>query len=149
MREILVYTCGNMGETTFDEQIAWRTKIENLVQKTISGYVIPKVTFIHPPIYYNYEEKNHKTEREILDWEMMQLHKCDVLVVNFDKINTTTGSHMELGAVNGINRFGDKYIFVIGFGKTNGVHPWILESCNRIEDTVEDVASYISNYIAV
>lgn len=149
MREIMVYTCGNMSGTTFVEQTEWRRKIENRVVDILKGYVAPSVIFIHPPLHYNYTEKLHKTEKEILDWEMMQLHKCDVLVVNLDKINTTVGSHMELGAVNGINRFGGKYIFVLGFGNTEGVHPWILETCNRIENDIEAAAHYIADFLAV
>ena len=54
---------------------------------------------------------------------------------------------MELGAVQGNNRFGDKHIFVVGLGKGDGIHPWIKESCFRIEDVYANATGYIVEYL--
>lgn len=140
-----VYTCGKMSGLTFAQQMEWRSNIEHEVR--IRAYYSADVKFIHPPMFYNYEEDNQQSEREILEWEMAQLHDCDIVVVNLDGIEDTTGSHMELGAVHGINMFGDKHIFVIGLGKDENLHPWIKESCIRIEDSCSKVAEYICNYL--
>ena len=141
-----IYTCGKMSGISYVEQMAWRLKIESEIKSALS-YTDERVKFVHPPYYYNYEEKYHKTEREILEWEMAQVHDCDIVIVNLDGIEDTTGSHMELGAVQGINRFGDKHIFVIGLGEDDGLHPWIKESCIRIEDDYAKAAEYIVEYL--
>lgn len=140
-----IYTCGKMSGISFQEQMEWRLRIEGEVKKCLDFG--QGVKFIHPPMFYNYEENYQKSEREILEWEMAQVHDCDIVIVNLDGIDSTVGSHMELGAVQGINRFGDKHIFVIGLGKDDGLHPWIKESCIRIEDDYAKAAEYIVEYL--
>lgn len=147
MREFKIYTCGKMSGTSLEKQMGWRCYVESLIKEKYDGY--DKIKFIHPPLYYNYEHASHHTDREILDWEMMQLHDCDIVIVDLDGIDTTVGSHIELGAVQGINRFGDKYIFVIGVGDKDGLHPWIKEACNRIESSYMSAAKYIAEYLLV
>ena len=141
-----IYTCGKMSGISYLEQMAWRAKIESEIKMALSC-ADERVKFVHPPLYYNYEENYHKTEREILEWEMAQVHDCDIVIVNLDGIEDTIGSHMELGAVQGINRFGDKHIFVVGLGKGDGLHPWIKETCIRIEDDYAKAAEYIVEYL--
>ena len=147
MKEYKIYTCGKMSGTTFEKQMKWRKNLEELVNEKYDGN--DRIKFIHPPLFFNYEHMQHKTEREILDWEMKQLHDCDVVVVDFDGIDSTIGSHMEIGAVQGINRFGDKYIYVVGVGEEKKLHPWIKESCMRIENNLDDLAQYIAEYLVI
>lgn len=147
MKEYRIYTCGKMSGISFEKQMQWRKTIEEYIKDKYDGSDIIK--FIHPPLYFNYEHVMHKSEREILDWEMMQLHDCDIVIVNLEEINSTVGSHMEIGAVQGINRFGDKYIYVVGIGEDNNLHPWIKETCNRIESNYSDAATYITEYLLV
>lgn len=147
MKEIKIYTCGKMSGISFDEQMSWRRFLQSEVEKRYDG--MNRITFIHPPLFYNYENKLHKSEREILDWEMKQVHDCDIVVVDLHDIETTVGSHMELGEIQGINRFGDKYIFIIGIGSEHGLHPWIKESCHRIEFDCYDAAKYIVEYLLI
>lgn len=147
MREYKIYTCGKMSGISYSQQMQWRQIAEAFIKDKYDGS--DRIKFIHPPLYFNYEHTMHKTEREILDWEMMQLHDCDIVLVDLEGIDSTIGSHMELGAVQGINRFGDKYIYVIGVGKEDNLHPWIREACNRIESNYADAASYIVEYLLV
>ena len=138
-----IYTCGKMSGIPFAEQMGWRKELE--------GYVdLERASFVHPPLYFNYENSWHKSEREILEWEMAQLHDCDIVVVNLKNIDTTIGSHMELGAVQAINRFTEKHIYVVGLGDPNmNLHPWIRESCMRIEEDILNLAEYINTYLLV
>lgn len=147
MKEYKIYTCGKMSGLSYSQQMKWRKNIEKLIRDKFNQK--HAITFIHPPFYYNYVIAKHKSEKEILDWEMMQLHDCDIVIVNLNQIDSTTGSHMELGAVQGINRFGDKYIFVVGIGDDKNLHPWIKETCNRIEKSYSDAAEYIAEYLLI
>lgn len=147
MKEYKIYTCGKMSGIPFEKQMQWRLALESFVKERYDGSDVIK--FVHPPLYFNYEQKMHKTEREILDWEMMQLYECDIVVVDFNGIDSTIGSHMELGAVQGINRFSNKYIYVIGVGEEQNLHPWIKKTCNRIENNYLDASRYIVEYLLV
>lgn len=145
MKEYKIYTCGKMSGISFNDQMKWRKELEDNVRSNYDG--IDRIKFIHPPLYFNYETILHKSEKEILEWEMMQLHDCNIVVVDLNNINDTVGSHMELGAVQGINRFGDKYIYVIGVGDDTNLHPWIKETCVRIEKNLFDASKYIVEYL--
>ena len=146
MKKYKIYTCGKMSGTTYTQQMAWREKLERYLFDT----GCENFTFVHPPMYFNYDEQLHQSEREILDWEMAQLYDSDIVVVNLEGICDSVGSHMELGALQAINRFcGKKSIFVVGLGNSENLHPWIKESCLRIEKNIEDLGYYIKEYLMV
>ena len=144
MSELKIYTIGAIKDVSLDEAMAWRDEL-SLWFETHSD---KKMKLIHPPLFYNYERKNHKTEKEIKDWELTQLKKCSVAVVNLDKINDSVGSHYELATADMINRMGGD-IFIIGFGNTENVHPWILDSMFRIEESIADIGYYILDYLDI
>lgn len=141
-----VYTAGRMSGIQYLDQINWRIDIQNAIMERTEE----NVEFIHPPYFYNYDEKNHRSDAEILEWEMSQLNDCDIVIVNLDGIESSIGTHMELGAVQGINRFSGKHIYVVGIGSpSQELHPWIREACIRIEADMDDAAEYIAKYLLV
>lgn len=140
MSEIKIYTAGAMKGLTFDEYYSWRKRLQWYLSNGDTTY-----KFFHPPEFYNYEQNLHKSEREVKEFELNQLRQCDVMVVNLANIESSIGTHMELGYVNAVNSFGGKHIYVIGFGE-NEVHPWIEDSLFRREKNVADTAEYIKGY---
>lgn len=135
-----------MSGIPYENQMGWRI----MIQEEIIRSTEQNVKFIHPPLFYNYETSRHRSEAEILEWEMSQLYDCDIVIVNLAGIESTIGTHMELGAVQGINRFSGKHIYVVGIGTpTKELHPWIKESCIRIEPNLQDAAKYIAEYLLV
>lgn len=146
MKEFKIYTCGRMGGIPYEEQIHWRNEIE----KAISLRTDKKVTFVHPPLYYAYGEEYHKSEREVMDWELMQVCNCDIVIFNLDGIMPSIGSHMELGAAYGARLAFGKNISIIGIGKIDeNIHPWIGACQFRNEETIEDAADYIVKYLLI
>ena len=144
MKEFKIYTAGKMSGLSYQEQMNWRKEIEWAVEKKTNK----KVHFIHPPVYYNYENQDYKSEKEIKDWEINQVRNSDIVIVNLDEVNDSVGTHYELCTVDAINSFGNKHIFVIGIGKLEtSIHPWIQLSIHRQEETFEDAADYIVNYL--
>lgn len=143
-----IYTSGKMSGLTKKESMIWRTKIETLVQRyTSTKYSIPE--FLHPPMFYNYDEQNQKCEREIFDWEISNVIDSDIIVLNLDGVKESIGTHMELGAIASANKLG-KNIFVVAVGKIpNDLHPWIESSWLRHEEELEDAAKYIATYLLV
>lgn len=143
-RRIKIYTCGKMSGTTFESQMKWRIDFDDSIREALEVHDIDaNVVIIHPPLYYNYVDPCYKSQREIFEWEMAQVCDSDIVVVNLDNVGTSVGACMELGAVKGC----DKKIFVIGIGDESNLHPWIKESCLRIEDNIDDAADYIVNYL--
>ena len=142
---IKIYTCGKMSNLSFDEQMEWRINFQLCMQSITDT----PITYIHPPLYYNYEHTNHKTEAEIKVWELNQIRSSDIVIVNLNDINKSVGSHFELGFIDAINMFGNKHIYVIGVGDTSHVHPWIELNLFRHEPDIASACQYIKDYLLV
>lgn len=141
---IKIYTAGKMAGLTYNKQMDWRYKIE----KGIESKTDQLIKFIHPPLYYNYIEPSHKTEREVMDWDLSHLKDCDIVVVNLEGITESTETHFELATANAINASGCKHIYVVAFGEPEkSLHPWIELSLHRRENTLEEAVDYIVNYL--
>lgn len=146
MKEFKIYTCGRMSGISYEEQMKWRNDIEYLIKMRTNK----SVTFIHPPLFYGYHEKMHKTEREIKEWELSQICNCDIVIVNVKGISQSIGSHIEIGAIDGANIVGNKHIAVIGIGEPDDtIHPWIDLSFLRYEKDLIDAADYIAKYLLI
>ena len=72
-----IYTVGKMKNISYTEQMLWRIKIANLIKKNTEE----KVSFVHPPLFYNYEQKDYKSEREVKEWELNQVKQSDILAI--------------------------------------------------------------------
>lgn len=141
-----IYTSGKMSGLTKAEAMRWRERIEYYVEHycPINAF---NPTFIHPPVYYNYEENLQKTEREIFEWEISQTIDSDIVVLNIDGVKDSIGTHMELGAISAANKLG-KDIKVIAIGKIpDDLHPWIECSWFRHEEDIEEAGRYIAKYL--
>ena len=139
-----IYTAGKMLGITYEDQMSWRYEAERKIENKTDELI----RFIHPPLFYNYDTPTHKTEREVMDWDLSHLKDCDIVVVNLEGIEDSTGTHYELATVNAINSAGSRHIYVIGFGspKTE-LHPWIELSLHRKEDTLDGATDYICRYL--
>lgn len=140
-----IYTAGKMGGLTYEQQMLWRSQIEHLVKKQTDK----SVNFIHPPMFYQYGQNYHKSEREAMIWDISQIKDSDIVVVDLNTIADSIGTHIELGIAEAMNEFGYKHIHVIGIGEPNTDHPWISLTTLRIEPTIEKAAEYIVNYLLV
>lgn len=141
-----IYTVGKMKNISFQKQMGWRNEIAALIKSKTEQ----PLNFIHPPMFYNYEQKDNKTEQEIKEWELNQVKNSDILIVNLDGINDSIGSHFELCTADTINSIKDKHIFIIGIGKSKEpIHPWIELCLFRQEDNYEKAAEYIVNYLLI
>ena len=140
---IKIYTAGKMNGLSYEQQLSWRMRFQTELENRSDQLI----TFIHPPLFYNYGATRHKTEREVMEWELNQIRTCDIVVVNLNEVNSTTGTHMELGFINAMNMIGNKHIYVVGIGSTRNVHPWIECSMLRVEPTIESACDYIAEYL--
>lgn len=140
-----IYTAGKMGGLSYEDQMYWRHKLEDLVKER----TYKSVEFVHPPEYYTYGAAHHKTNHEVRMWDLSQVKSSDVVVFDLTTISDSIGTLMELATVDAMNQFGYKSIYAIGVGSADTDHPWVEDCLLRREDTLEDAADYIARYLLV
>lgn len=134
-----IFTAGKMGGLDFKTQMEWREKIQNMIMSATNKNII----FVHPPLFYQYKDD----DIEAREWEMSQLQDSDIVIVDLSTIADSIGTHIELGIIEAINQTSNKHIYTVGVGKPNIQHPWISLGIFHREDTLEDAADYISQYL--
>lgn len=152
MKQFKIYTAGKMAGLDPYDQMEWRKHIELSVRHVAEFNGIPcaNIRFVHPPMYYQYGKECFQTEKEVKNWDLNQVRTSDIVIVDLDTIETSIGTHYELGIVDAVNTFGDKHIFVIGVGgEGKELHPWIEDTLHRREADYNDAAEYIVNYLLV
>lgn len=141
METVKIYLSGSMSGISFEEQSKWRNNIMDEIK--YNRECEKTVHFFNPVRYYNFEESQHNSEREIMEFDLYNLRNSDLVVVNFNN-PSSIGTAMELMLAK------EYHIPVIAFG-ANGkyVHPWLLETCTRIckdmRETVEHVVDFYLN----
>lgn len=103
---------------------------------------------IDPTRYYEYGKDNHKSEKEVMMFDLRKVESADVILVNLKDIEKSPGTIDEVFDA-WINK-----IPVIGFLETNSeedieLHPWIQEQMDRIEigeNATKKAMIYIKDY---
>ena len=139
MENVRIYLSGAMMGTSWEEQTKWRRQIQDAIRFGDYDYE-KKPSFFDPTQYFNYEEKLHKSEREIFEFELDALRKSDLVIVNL-RNSGSIGTAMELAIAKELR------IPVVAFGVgDNEVHPWILECCTRVCDSMGELVQYIVDF---
>lgn len=135
----LIYLCGAMGcYDNPDDYKRWRTEFfEREFKNVYDGHA----SVFDPTEFYSYENKLHKSESEIMEYELYHIRKSDLIVVNLDRICESVGSIMEIATAKCSS------IPIVAFGNADGVHPWILECIMRLEDDMDSLIQYIDKYL--
>lgn len=139
MENVRVYLSGGMGSLSFEEQSKWRKQIIDAVKFGDYHYE-KKPIFFNPVDFYNFTEVRYKSEREVMEFDLNALRHSDLVIVNFNDPKSI-GTAMELMLAKELR------IPVIGFGvNSQTIHPWLLESCNRVCDNMREVVSHIVDF---
>ena len=145
MNNLSIYLAGAMSGKSFEEMNTWRVEIKNMLTHMASYYDCDvKVT--NPIDYYNFKEKRHKLEKEVMQFDLSLVKKSDIVIVNLNGINTSIGTSMELYECYRSN------IPVIAFGSDEeyeNIHPWIKECITRYESNMKNTATYIKEFYMI
>lgn len=104
---------------------------------------------INPIRYYEYGKDYHKSDREVMMFDLRKVESADVILVNLKDIEKSPGTIDEI-----FNAWKNN-IPVIGFLETEeelkdiGLHPWIKEQVDRIEigqNAMKKAMAYIKDY---
>lgn len=138
-----IYTAGKMSGLTREEQLGWRTEFASLLDDVMGI----SVKVVNPPLFYDPNDPDASSvEAEAKEWDLAQIRDSDVVVINLDGIEDSIGTHYELGYINAINSFGNKHIYVVGFGGKRDFHPWIKLSLFRWEPNVIAAADFVAKF---
>ena len=147
MQEIKIYLSGGMTGFSIDEQLKWRNQIKNAI--TCSEYDLEKKPiFFSPPDYYSptnietdmSEMDKKQYEHEAMEFELFQLRKSDLVIVNF--VNPKSlGTAMELMLAK------EYRIPIIGLNKDGKeLHPWLSECCTKICSNMRELVYHICEF---
>lgn len=125
-----IYLAGGMTGLTFEESNEWR--------KYLNGKLVHNV--INPNDYFNPHENNHSSEKEVRNYDLMLLKKCDLVIANFNAPNSI-GTAQELAVAY------ENHITVIGLNENKyELHPWLVECCERIFSSIDELIEYVNYY---
>lgn len=138
MESVKIYLSGSMSSVSFEEQSKWRKQVQDAINFNYDCGKKPY--FFNPVNYYNFEEVRHKSEREVMEFDLNALRHSDLVVVNFNDPKSI-GTAMELMLAK------ERNIPIVGFG-VNGqtIHPWLLECCTRVCDNLREAVTYIVEF---
>ena len=139
METIKIYLSGGMGSLSFEEQTKWRTQVMSAIRYGDYNYD-KKPLFFNPVDYYNFEEKHHKTEREVMEFDLNALRNSDLILVNFNDPNSL-GTCAELAIAY------EMKIPVVGINKDyKELHPWLVEFTGRMCEDLREAVQYIVDF---
>ena len=141
---MMVFLSGAMAGLTFEEYTGWREYVKDALAYDCD------VVF-SPPDKYNFEsQEDYDSEREVMDYDLYQVEKSDVLVVNFDGNPASIGTTAEV-----IKAFvmGIPVIGYISEDHEDELHPWLRNCCRKLfvgsgEDMskLDDMLYYVKSY---
>ena len=139
MENIKIYLSGGMAGLSYEEQTSWRNRFQNAI--VFNREPLKKPLFHNPPEYYcPASPKEYRSEREVMEFDLYQLRRSDLVIVNFN-VPQSIGTAMELAIAK------EHHIPVIGLNeKANQLHPWLTECCTRICDTFVELVDHTVNF---
>lgn len=143
---IKVYLAGKMGGLSLVEMGQWRIEAKRKLREA-ADYIGTKIRVINPITYYNFEEKRHQNELEVQNFDLNHVITSDVLIVNLEGLSSSIGTIIEIHDASYHHKipviaFGDKSLY-------DELHPWIQNSITRVEENIDDVVAYVSDFYLI
>lgn len=134
-----IYLAGGMTGLTYEEQTCWREQIEKCLNEVYKSELY-NVHTINPVKYYNFEKKRHKTEREVMNFDLHKVRNSNLVIANFFG-NKSLGTMAELTVAH------EHHIPIIGLNENNNeLHPWQECFCERIFNKMDDLLDYVAEF---
>lgn len=142
METVKIYLSGGMSGLSFEEQTKWRRTISDAIKFGDYDYE-KKPVFFDPTKYYNFEEEKQRSEMEIMEFDLYNLRKSDLVIVNVNDAKS-------LGTMSELILAHELHIPVIGWVSTDEtIHPWIeccvTRMCSNVREVVDHVVDFYLN----
>ena len=121
----------------------WRIKLKRKLYEIAETGTESNLTIINPNDYYNFKTRSHKSEKEIMQYDLNHVRSSDIIIINLSDVNTSIGTAIELYVATQHN------IPVLAWGSSiewENTHPWLKECISRVESTMDDLCEYIKDY---
>jgi nucleoside 2-deoxyribosyltransferase len=139
METFRIYLAGAMSDISFEESEAWRSTAKEWLESRECAY---HVAAINPNDYYNFLEVKHKTEKEILRFDLHKVRTSNLILVNLNGKSIGTAMELQHAYDNGIP--------IIGFKDDDEeLHPWLDYVCDRVFVELDKAIKYIDEYYLV
>ena len=141
MNSLKIYLAGKMTGLSYENMQGWRFEFEDRVNKYVKASDITyRVNVFNPCDYYNPLSNEYKTEREVMDFDIYNLKKSDIVVVNLNS-QDSIGTAMEIAIAR------DNGIPIVALCKNDDrLHSWLRDSCVRICNDMDELTKYIIDY---
>lgn len=138
MKKFKIYLAGKMSGLSLEEMNGWRIKATDRFNNYERENV--QIETFNPCFFYNFDlNPETYTEKEVKRFDLYHVKSSDIVLFNLDHPNSI-GSAIEIHMAH------DEWkIPVIAFGTTIN-HPWMMESIDKVCETMEDAIDYIFNF---
>lgn len=143
IKHLKIYLAGKMGGLTLEEMVGWRKELKSKLLEKAQEYGVD-LEVVNPIDYYNFEEVRYQSQEEIEDYDLAHVTSSDIVVVNLDGLSTSEGTKIEMHDAKYHNK-----IPVIAFGDRKlyeDLYPWHQRNITRIEDDIDGVVKYITDF---
>ena len=136
-----IYLSGAIGcyeKSNSDYHKTWRKDVVDMFGASIDDC-------FDPTKFYNYNDSSY-TEKEVMRYDLKQLKNSNIVLVNLDSIDMSTGTAQEILYAYLLD------IPIIGFiedEESTYIHPWIREEVDKIfvgENSKDEAVDYIKTY---
>lgn len=131
-----------MSGLSLKEMNTWRIELKDELD-SVASTSNTKAIIVNPCNYFNFEEKKHQTELEVMNFDLAKVKNCDLLIVNMDGLNTSIGTCIECYEAY------KQGIPVLAFGSEklyNELHPWIQNCITRHDKDYHKTIEYIRDF---
>lgn len=142
METVKIYLSGAMGSLNFEEQSRWRQQIMDAIKYNYECEKKP--IFFNPVNYYNFTEVRHRSEREIMEFDLNALRHSDLVIVNF---NDPENDPKSVGTISELAIAYELKIPIIGINSDGKeLHPWLTEFTSRMCDSLREAVEHTVDF---
>ena len=140
MNTVNIYLSGVCGNAT-DEGVEWRKTASERLEK-IAEWCGRSVKVVDPTKYFAYNIVKHRTEKQIKEFYLSKMVKCDIVLLNLNNTQCSVSTGQECQFAR------DHEIPIIGFGSEE-VYPWLEADCQVVFEDMSLALNYIRDYYIV
>lgn len=144
----IVYLAGAISCYINTEQQAypkvWRDEAKKYVNRSLDN-----ITIISPTDYFETDKNFHKSESEVMRFNLRMVREADAILVNLKNLHNSieTADEIFYAYIKGKPIIG----FLEDESEYKNIHPWKMEQIDRIEtggDSMKKALDYIYGYYA-
>lgn len=145
-KRLKIYAAGKMMGLDLKEMNEWRVNLKTILNNLVELKDNYEIDLINPVDFYNLENKAHKSEKEVMRFDLAHVKSSDIIVVNLENVNTSVGTCIELYEAY------KQEIPILAFGTDETyeqTHPWLKECVTRVESNIIGLCNYIFDFYMV